>query len=771
MKHLQISGVFPHLAVTHEKPWTGDGECGIGAVVSYRGRLYWITYPASVERGGAGRIYSMDASMERVECAQSTGGTHADRMIHRPSGALILGANVFFPDGTIRAFDVTKLIGRLTSAAEHPKSAEGWIYIASMEDGLYEANIYTMEVRTLRRDIIDRLRRGGVWPEEWQARNKLPGDHGKGFYTGQGVAIYANNGHGGVLAEWDQTGDAQDKARWKVIERAKFTEVTGAGGLFGPDRPEEPLWALGWDERSVMLCVREAGQWTRYRLPKASYTQDADHGWFTEWPRIRKAGGRYLMCMHGMLYEFPAAFRRGCAGGIRPLARHLKMISDWEDWQDGLVFACDDASCFDNPTMTRCQSNLWFSSWEHLREMSAPSAWGGLYVNEATEEGKPSDPFFVGGFDRKILHLHALYEYGGFTVEMDRDGSGRWEKVTEAAVPPNQAVVLELPEAAEWIRLVPDRDLSACTAYLYLSMNRDTPEDARLTEGLLKDAASPTASTGRLIALGGSDMRLGYLSNEGYYEADGQFHWVRREAPQEVLDKLRPAPPSRIEPRFYQTGHSVLVIDVDGRRYQLPWLPSRRDTAMRVREVVTERSLMNLCGTLYELPRPESGGVRRIKPVTTHDSEIEDYLSWRGMLVLSGVDRASHGEHIFPTGDGKAAVWCGVVDDLWSLGAPRGEGGPLCGTAVLAGEVSDPFLLAGYRRKTLILRHDQAAPVVFTVEVDMAANGDFVAAETFEVPAGREMTICLADSFVAHWVRFRTNASCSATALFTLRAD
>ena len=141
------------------------------------------------------------------------------------------------------------------------------------------------------------------------------------------------------------------------------------------------------------------------------------------------------------------------------------------------------------------------------------------------------------------------------------------------------------------------------------------------------------------------------------------------------------------------------------------------------------------------------------------------------MLVLSGVDRASHGERIFHTGDGKAAVWCGVVDDLWSLGAPRGEGGPLCGTGVLAGEASDPFLLAGYRRKTLTLRHDQAAPVFFTMEVDMAANGDFVAAKSFEVPVGEGLTIQLEDSFVAHWVRFKTNTSCSATALFTLQAD
>ena len=170
-----------------------------------------------------------------------------------------------------------KLVGRLTGAGVHPKAEEGWAYVASMEDGLYEVNIHTMEVRQLRADVIDRLRLGGVRPREHRAPHKITGDHAKGFYTGQGVAVYSNNGHHGALAEWDMRSDPADKASWKIIEHATFTEITGPGGLEGSKSDDEPIWALGWDERSVLLCVRdkEAG-WTRYRLPKASYTQD-DH--------------------------------------------------------------------------------------------------------------------------------------------------------------------------------------------------------------------------------------------------------------------------------------------------------------------------------------------------------------------------------------------------------------------------------------------------------------------------------------------------------------
>lgn len=768
MKQLQVSGVYPHLAVTHNELNDPANECGIGAVVAYGDKLYWISYPASAERGGLGRLYCMGTDGVRVECPESTGGTHANRMIHSPSGALIMGANVIFPNGEIRAFDVKKLVGRLTGAGVHPRAEEGWAYIASMEDGLYEVNIHTMEVRTLRKDVIDRLRIGGVRPKNHRAPQKIDGDHGKGFYAAQGVLLYANNGHIGVLAEWNGEGDPQDKTNWKTIERTNFTEITGPGGIYGPQSADDPIWTLGWDSRSVLLCVRSDSEWMRYRLPKASYTQDADHGWFTEWPRIRKVCGKYLLCMHGMIYEFPENFRKGCAGGIRPMTRHLKMIADYEEWEDGLVFACDDASCFDNPSLGRCQSNLWFSSLKKLEAMSAPSAWGGWYVHEPVCEDIPSDPLFVGGFDEKVLFFDVKYEMGAVDVEVDRDGSGSWEKLTSVIAGHENPSRLVLPADVQWVRVVPDRDMSVCTVYMYMSMKHDTQEKPELTAGLLSKKEMPGASFGRLVALTGKDMKLGYLSNAGYYEADGELHWQRAEVPDFVKEVTKESKPNWLEPRLYQTGHSVLVITPEGKRYQLPWLPEQKDARMFVREVVTERSLICAGGSIFELPRPESGGAARMKPVTTHGCALEDFVSWRGLLVMSGVDLNAQGEHIFRTEDGKAAVWCGVVDDLWSLGAPRGEGGPLCNTALLAGEGSDPFLLAGYRHKKLSLSHDQSDPVVFTLDTDFAGIGDFVPEKTFTVNPGETLEVILEDEFAAHWVRFRTDKTCKATALFKL---
>jgi hypothetical protein len=178
-----------------------------------------------------------------------------------------------------------------------------------MEDGIYEANVETLEVRCLRRDIIERFKPDSDIPKPYT--KKLPGDHMKGGYTAQGVMIVANNGHGGVLAEWNGEGDIQDKESFRVIHREKYTEVIGPDGPNGSCCADKPVWALGWDHRSVLLNVREKGKWTLFRLPKGSYTQDADHGWFTEWPRIRDIGPYHLMCMHGLLYSFPQRLFEG----------------------------------------------------------------------------------------------------------------------------------------------------------------------------------------------------------------------------------------------------------------------------------------------------------------------------------------------------------------------------------------------------------------------------------------------------------------------------
>jgi hypothetical protein len=70
-------------------------------------------------------------------------------------------------------------------------------------------------------------------------------------------------------------------------------EVTGPGRLYGNKNPEtDPIWATGWDNKSLILGVRDKGKWSFYRMPKASHTYDGAHGWNTEWPRIRNVGER-----------------------------------------------------------------------------------------------------------------------------------------------------------------------------------------------------------------------------------------------------------------------------------------------------------------------------------------------------------------------------------------------------------------------------------------------------------------------------------------------
>ena len=62
------------------------------------------------------------------------------------------------------------------------------------------------------------------------------------------------------------------------------------------------------------------------------------------------------------------------------------------------------------------------------------------------------------------------------------------------------------------------------------------------------------------------------------------------------------------------------------------------------------------------------------------------------MLVLTGVtpEEGKENPHIIVSDDGKAAVWVGVIDDLWTLGKPVGHGGPWKDTKVKAGVASDP---------------------------------------------------------------------------------
>ena len=249
----QLSGIYPKLAY-----YNNEGECGTGAVVPWADRLWVITYGPHLPMGSSDKLYEITPDMKQIVRPESLGGTPANRMIHKESGQLFIGPYAIDTAGTVRTIPYKVMPGRHTGNARHLTDPSNKIYYGTMEEGIYEVDVHSLDVKELYKDanFIKRKKgESGYGP----IGAMLPGVHGKGLYSGQGVLVFTNNGEGsnealtkfdieaGVLAEWN----GKD---WKVIRRNQFVEVTGPGGICGNANPEtDPIWATGWDYKSIVL--------------------------------------------------------------------------------------------------------------------------------------------------------------------------------------------------------------------------------------------------------------------------------------------------------------------------------------------------------------------------------------------------------------------------------------------------------------------------------------------------------------------------------------
>jgi hypothetical protein len=682
--------------------------------------------------------------------------------------------------------------GRLTGNARHLTDPAGKVYYATMEEGFYEVDIKTLTVKELFPDA-NRLKS--------HAGPLLPGYHGKGFYSGQGRVVYANNGEmsplartrpdieSGALAEWPGKGD------WRIVLRKQFTEVTGPGGIYGNAEPDEdPLWSIGWDHRSLILMLLDRGRWHRFRLPKTSHCYDGAHGWNTEWPRIRDIGeDDLLMTMHGMFWRFPRAFRLGNTAGIGPRASYLKVIADFCRWNDRVVFGCDDAAKreFLNTRRAKAklagpaqsQSNLWFVEPERIDRLGPALGRGAVWIDEPVRAGTASDAFLIGGFEKRGVHLaHDRGKPVTFRLEVDRAGDGSWTRLSEVTVGDGGYGWSEFPGGltAMWIRVAADADCRA-TAW-FECRNRDARDtsSASLFRGLAR-ADEPTG-LGGLLRAGDRETGLQILATRledgasretGYYELKPDLSLVRVDSGKKKawMAGNVAIPTGILRPE----GSSILYVDDDGKRFRLPvgnpayaGRPQLMDLQRTSREACTERDLFQCAGTFFELPARNAGGFAKIRPVATHRLFVQDYCSWRGLLVLSGVATGAGDEnpHIVRSGDGRCAVWLGALDDLWQLGKAAGRGGPWNGESVEAGEVSDPFLMAGYDRKSLALSHESGNAVTFGVEIDITGTGHWKPYRSFEVAPGETLRHEFPAAFSAYWVRLRSSAAAIVTGEF-----
>ena len=186
----------------------------------------------------------------------------------------------------------------------------------------------------------------------------------------------------------------------------------------------------------------------------------------------------------------------------------------------------------------------------------------------------------------------------------------------------------------------------------------------------------------------------------------------------------------------------------------------------RIREVETERCLMDCHGMFYELPLMAYGGnVWGVKPVCSHLRIVPDFCSFRGMLVLAGNQATPVGGNLLSP-QAQSGIWFGKSDDLWSFGKPQGWGGPWRKQPVTAGEPSDPFLMTGFDKKVLHLAHEGGSGTEIAVEVDFLGDGTWKTCETLSLGSGEYRYHVFPPGFSAHWARLVSSENCTLTAEF-----
>jgi hypothetical protein len=457
-----FGGAVPELSMAADSraPRT---ECGIGALLPWADRLWALTYPSHGPETGSGTgLYEITPDFEMREHPESVVTTSANRMVHHATDQAIIGPHVVDADGTVRTLE-DLLSGpdgepnRLTATMEHLHEPERLVYVLTMEGLLYEADLTSLSVELLA-DLNDEL----------DVPDAPESSHFKGGHTANGRVTVTNNTFyepemrgersAGRLGEWDGE-------EWTVVSEAPHLEAAGRKNMGAA------TFATGWDRRSALLDVRVGGEWRRYRLPKGSRT--FDHGWQTEWPRIREVETeRFLLDLHGTFFELSPVSYDGQIHGVRPVSTHLRVIPDFCSFRGCLVLAGNQTTPMNetNPVVGQPQSGLYVGATDDLWAFGDPQGWGAVWQDTAVEAGVPSDPYLMTGYDDKVLHLeHESGERVTFAVEVDYRGDGSWATYGEFEVPPAGYRHHEFPAAfsAHWVRVRADRDCEATASFTY----------------------------------------------------------------------------------------------------------------------------------------------------------------------------------------------------------------------------------------------------------------------------------------------------------------
>ncbi len=190
----------------------------------------------------------------------------------------------------------------------------------------------------------------------------------------------------------------------------------------------------------------------------------------------------------------------------------------------------------------------------------------------------------------------------------------------------------------------------------------------------------------------------------------------------------------------------ILMVMEDGKwtSYRLPKGSHSYDGAHgwntewpRIRDIGEEGSrLMTMHGLFWKFPANfSSKHSAGLTPRSAYLKVIGDFTRWQDRLVF-GCDDTAKSEFLNKRpakgalagpGQSQSNLWFTALDKPDHLGPAIGRGSVWVDEPVKAGVASDPFLLSGFAKRAMLLRHDGAAATTFTLEIDEKGDGQWKA--------------------------------------------
>lgn len=231
---------------------------------------------------------------------------------------------------------------------------------------------------------------------------------------------------------------------------------------------------------------------------------------------------------------------------------------------------------------------------------------------------------------------------------------------------------------------------------------------------------------------------------------------------------------------------SLILMLLDGGKwtsYRLPKASHSYDGAHgwntewpRIREIGEKDFLMTMHGMFWKFPSTftaaNSAGIR---PRSAYLKVIGDFARWKDRLVF-GCDDSAKSEflnkrkvkgEIAGPGQSQSNLWFTAPDVVDKLGPVQASGALWLRDKVSKGDVSDPFLLAGWEQRSAHFINGGKEPMSFTLEADTAGNGQWKEIAQIAAAPGEAVWRDLSQE-KAEWVRVKAGADCAtATVHFT----